>query len=127
MSRLNPFAKVAAASTSKLSHTKLATFPSLLATAPPQPPHILHINLPGRKIRLLTGSFPCPDTIFPPYLRLSQSSNLLEGFLNTVLRGLEAMEAAWRDAYKQTMVWREELEECGKSQGSESDQMMQLM
>lgn len=37
------------------------------------------------------------------------------------MRGLEAIEAGWREGYKQTMIWREELEECGKLQGSEYD------
>lgn len=41
-------------------------------------------------------------------------------FFDTVLRGLEAIEAAWREGCKQTTIWREELEECGKLQGSES-------
>jgi hypothetical protein len=37
--------------------------------------------------------------------------------LDPVFRGLESCAAAYRDAERQTMVWREELEACGQQQG----------
>ena len=107
------------------SHTKLDRFPTLLPTSVPSPPDILRVTSPdgASSKRLLSGTLLLGrgargDT---PTLRLAQSCNWLEGFLNTILRGLEAIEHAFKEGEKQTMIWREELETCAEQQGSKSD------
>lgn len=104
------------------SHPKLDTFPTLLPTTVPSPPDILQITSPvgACSKRLLTGTLPLGRGTRgdSSVLRLAQSCNRLEGFLNTILRGLEAIEHAFKEGEKQTMIWREELETCADQQGS---------
>lgn len=107
------------------SHPRLDRFPTLLPTTVPSPSDILRITSPdgASSKRLLTGTLPLGrgtrgDT---PNLRLAQSCNWLEGFLNTILRGLEAIEHAFKEGEKQNMIWREELETCADQQGSGSN------
>ncbi len=42
----------------------------------------------------------------------------MSGFLEAILRSLEAAEHAFRDGEKQTLIWREDLETCADQQGS---------
>ena len=44
----------------------------------------------------------------------------MSSFLDVIVQGLEAVEQAFRDGEKQTMIWREELETCADQQGSRS-------
>ena len=52
-------------------------------------------------------------------LRVAQLSDRLLGLYNTYLRGLDAVDVAWREVSKQNMIWREELEGCASKHGSE--------
>lgn len=104
------------------SHAKLDSFSSLLPTSVPSAPDVLHLSPPDGScsMRLLTGTLPrgsrtrCTRST----LRLAQTCNRLEGMLNTILRGLEAIDHAFKEGDKQTMIWREELETCADQQGS---------
>lgn len=109
-------------------HPSLTTFPALLPSKPPVAPEVLVVSCRpqvGRtpSLRLLTGTFPLVDgTPSPPppvALALAQRADALERFLDVVLRGINACELAFRESEKQTMIWREELEECGQQQDSE--------
>ncbi|WVR07625.1 hypothetical protein IAU60_004667 [Kwoniella sp. DSM 27419] len=105
-------------------HELLYLFPALLPSATPVPPHTLQIA--GRPY--LTGTFPLPTRastsrsntaeVDRSILALAQISNRMVGLLNTVLRGLENAEQAFRDADKQTMICREDLETCAGQQGT---------
>jgi hypothetical protein len=52
-------------------------------------------------------------------LRVAHLSDRMSGLYNTVLRGMDAVEGAWRECAKQNMIWREELEGCASQHGSE--------
>lgn len=95
------------------------------------PPDVLVVCTEPRsespeRIRLLTGSFYLVDgTADPPpatTLSLAQRADALERFLDVILRGIQVCATAFRDSEKQTMIWREELEECGQQQDSESSE-----
>jgi hypothetical protein len=103
-----------------------------LPANPPAEPHVLTVLVGSVTRTLLTGSFLVPSTdrsdtealaetrIAEQVLRVAQSSDKLLGLYNTVLRGFDAVETAWREAAKQNMIWREELETCGSQHGCES-------
>lgn len=69
-------------------------------------------------VRLLTGTFTLPHNaaLTPAALALAQRADTLERLLDVVLRALGACETVLRESEKQTMIWREELEECGQQQ-----------
>lgn len=129
--RLNPFAKPPPPPNPNIPHARLLAFPSLLPANPPADPHVLTIQLGSVTRTLLTGSFLISSTdrsdiealaetrIAEQVLRVAQSSDKLLGLYNTMLRGLDAVETAWREAAKQNMIWREELETCGSQHGCE--------
>jgi hypothetical protein len=110
------------------AHPKLDSFPSLLPTIVPCQPHVLSVSSPDRSIskRLLTGTLPLgTGAVFDELLlKLARSCDRLSGFLDIVLRGLEAVDHAFKEGEKQTMIWREELEECGEQAGCLSAHLM---
>lgn len=103
------------------AHPKLDSFPSLLPTIVPSQPHVLNVSSPDRSTskRLLTGTLPLgKGAVFDELLlKLARSCDRLSGFLDIVLRGLEVVDHAFKEGDKQTMIWREELEECGEQRG----------
>ncbi|ORY33369.1 anaphase-promoting complex, cyclosome, subunit 4-domain-containing protein [Naematelia encephala] len=118
-----PFALPAVAKTENpTAHPKLTHLPSLLPS--PVDPDVLLVSSPGSSTqqRLLTGTFPLP-ALTPQYLSLALASERLSGYLDIVLRGLEAAEHAFREGEKQTMIWREDLEACAEQQGMTRDQV----
>lgn len=128
---INPFAPAAKTEVFKTGmNPALATFPALLPTIPLMAPDVLVLSCrqpqPGRpSVRLLTGTFPLAQAMpVPPpsiSLALAQRTDALERFLDVILRGVNACEMTFRESEKQTMIWREELEECGQQQDSEWD------
>ncbi|KAK4687139.1 hypothetical protein P7C73_g2981, partial [Tremellales sp. Uapishka_1] len=121
----NPFMMInpAAASTSTTPsiHPNLASFPSILPAIPPPAPDILYLRSPGpaeAEYRLLTGTFPLAANtpLAARILALARISDRMSGFLDVILRGLEAAELAVRDGEKENIKWREELETCAEQQ-----------
>ncbi|RXK35659.1 hypothetical protein M231_07089 [Tremella mesenterica] len=105
-------------------HHKLDTFPALLPSQTLIPPDILHLVSPKgtSQIGLLTGTFPVPfGSSSGRLLLLARISDKMAQLLDVVLKGVEAAEASFRDAEKQTVIWREELEICGDQQGMTKD------
>lgn len=94
-------------------HPALAAFPCLLGTSPPPPPHILHLTSNHTSKRLLTGTFP----VFNTPLAFAQKCDRIHSLLEIILRGIESLELAAKEASKQNMIWREELETCADHQG----------
>lgn len=126
-SRINPFAIASAAEEKKKKglHAKLDSSPSLLASAPAS---VLSIAEPRRgdgaattSARLLTGTYllpsATPEALPPSVLELALRGDMLTRLLDTVFRGFESCAAAFKDADKQTFLWRDELEICGQQQG----------
>jgi len=105
-------------------HFKLDSFPSLLPTIVPSPPHVLSVQSPdgSSSKRLLTGTLPLGrgQVVDEQLLKLARTCDRLSGFLDIVLRGLESVGDAFKEGEKQTMIWREELESCGEQRGCES-------
>lgn len=125
---INPFAPPPQTAKDLGPHKKVETFPALLPSNPRAPSDVLTLLPPARNSNriggsLLTGTFLLPEgtpTPTPPaILALSERSDRLAGLINVLFRGVESVEAALREADKQTMIWREELETCGQQQGSE--------
>ncbi|TYJ53254.1 hypothetical protein B9479_006122 [Cryptococcus floricola] len=107
------------APTKQALHPHLSTFPALLPSIPPATSSILNIHSPSISLSFLTGTFPLPPS--PPsreVLEIAQVSDRIVGLLDTVLRGVEGMELAFREGEKLTMIHREELETCAKQQGT---------
>jgi hypothetical protein len=63
------------------------------------------------------GTYPKSDVPNDQTLTLSGIANKMCGYFDSILRGLENAEAAYKEGAKQTMLWREELETCGEQQG----------
>ena len=105
-------------------HAKLDSFPSLLPTIVPSPPHVLSLQSPdgSSSKRLLTGTLPLGrgQVVDEQLLKLARTCDRLSGFLDIVLRGLESVGDAFKEGEKQTMIWREELESCGEQRGCKS-------
>lgn len=81
-------------------------------------PDILTVTIDNETSSFLTGSFPVPEAITKQILKVAQLSDRIACYLDVMAKGMEAIESAWRDAYKQSMIWREELETCGQQHGS---------
>lgn len=116
MMRMNP-AAVSPLDTGP--HSALSTFPSLLSDNPSLTPDTLCISIHSKKaLRLLTGCFPLEGKGDPSddVLRFARLTNAVSRYLNLILRGLETAEHAFREAEKQTMIWREELETAATQQ-----------
>jgi len=126
MSSAHPFMLPNAAKAKKSAttarHSRLDNFPSLLPTVVPSPPHVLSVSAPGStgSTRLLTGTLPLGKgaSVDTQLLKLAGTCERLSGFIDTILRGLEAVGDAFKEGEKQTMIWREELESCGDQQAS---------
>jgi hypothetical protein len=117
-----PNAAKAKKASSSSRHPKLDSFPSLLPTIVPSSPHVLRVSSPdmNSSTRLLTGTMPLGKGVLvdDQLLKLAETCDRLGGFIDTILRGLEAVGDAFKEGEKQTMIWREELETCGEQQGS---------
>ncbi|WVQ74239.1 hypothetical protein IAR50_003835 [Cryptococcus sp. DSM 104548] len=108
-----------AAPTKHGPHPHLSAFPALLPATPPAASTILNLHSPSISFSFLTGTFPLPPS--PPtreVLEIAQTSDRIVGLLDTVLRGVEGMELAFREGEKLTMIHREELDTCAKQQGT---------
>lgn len=66
------------------------------------------------------GTYSLSEVPEDQILILSEIANKMCDYLDSILRGLENAEAAYKEGAKQTMLWREELETCGEQQGGES-------
>ncbi|ORX40520.1 hypothetical protein BD324DRAFT_647447 [Kockovaella imperatae] len=97
-------------------HELLKDFPCLLPSASPMPPDILRIGPPASDIRhlFLTGTYP---TDVRTDLRQVLLVDKISEMLDVVLRGISVAHHHFREAGKQTMIWREEVETCGEQQG----------
>lgn len=119
------------AATTPGRHPKLGTFPSLLPSVGPRTGTItssIHLVPPlsGKETVLLSGTFDTTSWKDDPsggVLVQAEIADRLVGFLDVVLRGIEAAEQGWKEGGKQTMIWREELETCGEQQGSTSSDL----
>ena len=119
------------ASSSASRHSNLADFPSLLPAKPPVPADILRIRPPRtrKSSKFLSGTFSIKEAIgatsvasanHGDVIRLSLVADKISDLLDTVLKGIEAAEHAFREGQKQTIIWREEVETCAHQQGSKS-------
>ncbi|CAK9782409.1 hypothetical protein CC85DRAFT_314014 [Cutaneotrichosporon oleaginosum] len=122
---INPFAPPPPAAANKGLHAKLEAASTLLPADPRPPPSVLHVAVPAQRprasARLLTGTYllppGTPEDVPSAILEVAVRADKIAHLLDPVFRGLESCAAAYRDAEKQTMVWREELEACGEQQG----------
>lgn len=70
--------------------------------------------------KLLMGTYSLSEVPEDQFFILSEIANKMCDYLDSILRGLENAEAAYKEGAKQTMLWREELETCGEQQGGGS-------
>lgn len=126
---INPFAIPNPADEKKKKglHEKLDGSAALLGPSALVPPNVLSISEPRRgdgmptaSAHLLTGTYllpsGVPDTLPSSVLELALRADTITRLLDTVFRGIESCAAAFRDADKQTFLWRDELEICGQQQ-----------
>lgn len=114
-----------------LESPHVAALPSLI---PSSPPDILRI--PKLNMTMLSGTHSLPGTLVPPavadgldlladappedVLRFAQSAETIRGLVSEVWKGLDVVEAAWREGIvKENEAWLEDLESCGKDHGGE--------
>ena len=105
-----------------LLHPSLASFPRLLPTHAQTKPQILRLIPPDPStIRtVLMGTYPHSNVPDDQTLVLAGIASKMCAYFDSVLRGLENAETAYKEGAKQTMIWREELETCGEQQGGKS-------
>ncbi|WVQ84661.1 hypothetical protein IAT38_006816 [Cryptococcus sp. DSM 104549] len=115
-----PFMRpVAAALPKQTLHPILQDFPSLLPSKSPIAPTMLQISTQQpSSAYLLNGTLSLASDPTPAVLELAQIADQMVTLFDTVLRGLENAEAAFREGEKQTMICREDLETCAKQQAT---------
>ncbi|BEI94663.1 uncharacterized protein CcaverHIS019_0702440 [Cutaneotrichosporon cavernicola] len=119
---INPFAPPPLAAAQKGLHEKLESAPTLLPSTPQPPPSVLVVSAPVQRssasARLLTGTMllppGTPSNVPPAVLEVAMRADTITRLLDPVFRGIESCAAAYRDAERQTVVWRESLESCGQ-------------
>ena len=101
-------------------HESLKNFPSLLPSNPPVPPDQLWVASPVAQGRYayLTGTI-ASGSLDDNTLIHAQVIDKISDMLDIVLKGIDVAQHHFREAGKQTTIWREEVETCGEQQGSE--------
>lgn len=137
---MNPFGAGGGSPASKSSDKQpgaiesphVAALPGLI---PSSPPDILRV--PALDLTLLAGTCPLPGTLVPlaredgldliaespseDVLRFARSAETIRCLMSEVWKGLDVVEAAWREGMvKENEAWVEDLETCGKDHGGES-------
>lgn len=71
-------------------------------------------------IQLYEGSVPVPAPVTTMTERIVRQANRVFDCLEIMHLAVAAVEGSWKEATRQTMLWREELESCAAKHGCES-------
>lgn len=117
----NPFARQVVAPPPR-THPSLNLFPRIFdafTRAEPATLCIFSRTTGESHVQLYEGSVSVSAPVTAMTERIVRQANRVFDCLEIMHLAVEAVEGSWKEATRQTMLWREELESCGAKHGCE--------